>query len=588
MRYYLKQMSRLFSIIILLLVDLTECIAQELSILKHRTICNPINLDYRFCMDTPSRREAADPTVVLFKNEYYLFASKCGGYYRSTNLIDWELIVTDDLELHIEDYAPTVVAINDTLYFLSSSSNPKVFKSSDPKGGHWEIVNENFKIPMTDPALFLDDDGRLYFYYGCSDVEPIRGVELDIATFDPIGEPIDLINSHREKYGWERGGDFNEKNNRPWIEGAWMTKHNDKYYLQYACPGTEFKSYCDAVYISHNPLGPFQIARHNPFSYKPGGFISGAGHGSTFKDRYGNYWHIASMSISQKHPFERRLGLFPVFFDCDGEMYACTKFGDFPYFIPQQKIDNFEKLQSGWMLLSYKKEVEVSSALPGKEAIYAVDEEIRSYWSAKTGNKGEWIMVDLKDNCCINALQINFAEEDAQIIGKMIGRGDNIFYQYLLEYSKDKVNWSILVDKRENKIDAPHDYIELPRGIDARYIRLTNYKVPDGTFAIFDLRIFGRNSTAYSLQAPRDVIAKRDSLDRCRICLKWTGCKDAVGYNISYGAEKDKLYNHFQVMGKSELCIGSLNSNLDYYFMIEAFNENKDTATSDIIKCSVF
>ena len=185
-------------------------------------------------------------------------------------------------------------------------------------------------------------------------------------------------------------------------------------------------------------------------------------------------------------------------------------------------------------------------------------------------------------------MQINFAEEDAQIIGKMIGRGDNIFYQYLLEYSKDKVNWSILVDKRENKIDAPHDYIELPRGIDARYIRLTNYKVPDGTFAISDLRIFGRNSTAYSLQAPRDVIAKRDSLDRCRICLKWTGCKDAVGYNISYGAEKDKLYNHFQVMGKSELCIGSLNSNLDYYFMIEAFNENKDTATSDIIKCSVF
>ena len=27
------------------------------------TICNPMNLSYRFCLDAPSRREAADPTM---------------------------------------------------------------------------------------------------------------------------------------------------------------------------------------------------------------------------------------------------------------------------------------------------------------------------------------------------------------------------------------------------------------------------------------------------------------------------------------------------------------------------------------------
>ena len=43
----------------------------------------------------------------------------------------------------------------------------------------------------------------------------------------------------------------------PYIEGAWMDKRCGKYYLQYACPGTQFNTYSDGVYVSDNPLGPF-------------------------------------------------------------------------------------------------------------------------------------------------------------------------------------------------------------------------------------------------------------------------------------------------------------------------------------------
>ena len=43
------------------------------------TFCNPIDVDYRFMVDTPSRREAADPVITLFNDEYYLFASKSGA-----------------------------------------------------------------------------------------------------------------------------------------------------------------------------------------------------------------------------------------------------------------------------------------------------------------------------------------------------------------------------------------------------------------------------------------------------------------------------------------------------------------------------
>src|SRR5215203_1015928 len=99
---------------------------------QQATICNPINLSYRFCLDMPSRREAADPTMVVYKGEYYLFASKSGGYFHSTDLIHWDLITTRDLP--IEDYAPTTVVMNDTLYFMASQAAPlTIYKTANPK-----------------------------------------------------------------------------------------------------------------------------------------------------------------------------------------------------------------------------------------------------------------------------------------------------------------------------------------------------------------------------------------------------------------------------------------------------------------------
>ncbi len=153
----------------------------------------------------------------------------------------------------------------------------------------------------------------MYLYWGCSNENPIYGVELDYKNnFSFIGEPKELIHANPSEHGWEVPGDYNtRKETNPWIEGAWINKYKDKYYLQYSGPGTEFKSYSDGVYIADNPLGPYTIQQHNPFAYKPEGFAAGAGHGSTFKDKSGNYWHIGTATISIKHMFERRLMLFP-------------------------------------------------------------------------------------------------------------------------------------------------------------------------------------------------------------------------------------------------------------------------------------
>lgn len=549
------------------------CDAQPIQ--RQTTICNPLNLNYRFHKIRPSRREAADPVIVLFKGTYFLFASKSGGYWSSQDLISWDFITTKDLP--IEDYAPAVVEIRDTLYFMALDK--RIYRSAEPQTGNWQVAKEAFPFSAGDPALFLDDDGRLYLYYGLSDTKPLSGVELDSKTFDPIGKPVALLNTNNADFGWERQGDYNTGTTKPFLEGAWMNKHNGKYYLQYAVPSTESKSYADGLYIGDSPLGPFKVAASNPFSYKPEGFIAGAGHSSTFRDKYGNYWHAGTMTISVKHRFERRLGLFPAFFDKDGMFYTYTAFGDFPHIVPQKRIDGPADYQPAWMLLSYNKPVSASSALPEHPKENVTGEDIKKYWSAATGNKGEWVSLDLKSLCDVSAIQINFAEEDASARG----RSDTLYNQYLLEYSTDNRVWHVLADKTTKKSDLPHDYVELLKPISAQYIRLTNYHVTSGKFAVSGFRIFGKGKGRLP-GAVASFSVKRDAADGRNVTLNWRKDPSATGYNIRYGTSPDKLYLNYQVFSTDNLTIHSLNRLQPYYFSIDAFNESGIKKGKKVIK----
>ena len=133
-----------------------------------------------------------------------------------------------------------------------------------------------------------------------------------------------------------------------------MTKHNGKYYLQYASPATQFNTYCDGVYVADAPLGPFTLQQSNPFSSKPGGFMQGAGHGSTIQDADGNFWHASTMRVSVNHDMERRVGLFPAGVDADGVLFCNQNFADYPLCIPDGKFDPWS-VRPACMLLSYQK-----------------------------------------------------------------------------------------------------------------------------------------------------------------------------------------------------------------------------------------
>ncbi|UVV76115.1 fibronectin type III domain-containing protein [Bacteroides fragilis] len=50
--------------------------------------------------------------------------------------------------------------------------------------------------------------------------------------------------------------------------------------------------------------------------------------------------------------------------------------------------------------------------------------------------------------------------------------------------------------------------------------------------------------------------------------------KGAQGYNVLWGVAPDKLYSSWMVYGSNELEMKSLTIDQDYYFAVEAFNEN--------------
>lgn len=546
-----------------------------------KTFCNPVNLNYRFMKIDGGEgiREAADPVVVSFKDKYYLFASKSSGYWYSEDFTDWKHVFITDSVLPIEDYAPGLFIHKDHLYYVGSTHGKgMLYRSAAPETGVWEPVKEIRSY--WDPAFYVEGD-NLYMYYGCSPVDPIYAQVLDLNTLEARTEVITCFNSNKEEYGWERTGEHNELPRRPYIEGAWMTAHQGKYYLQYAAPGTEWKSYADGTYVSDSPSGPFTYMENSPVSYKPTGFIGGAGHGCMFTVGSENYWKAATNSISVRHMFERRVSFYPAGFDKDGYLYTDTYLGDYPMFLPTEKRQASNSFQPGWMLLSYGKTVTASSTLDGFPAENIVDEDSRTAWVAATNNDTEWLQVDLQHLSSVNAIQVNFDEYGAKQKGFVPG----VYQSYVIYASVNGEDWYPVVDYSTKKTDTPHDYIEFEEPFKARYIKLQNkeYTV-SSNLSVRDLRIFG-NGLGSKPRPVNGFTVKRNEEDPCKVSLAWNEMPHAQGYIVRYGIAEDKLYSNFQVMGETSLEIGSLNKGVTYYFTIDTYNENGITRTEQVEVC---
>jgi len=556
------------------------------------TYCNPVNIDYGYCpipdfVTQGKHRTTADPVIVTFKGDYYLFSTNQWGYWWSPDMVKWNFVPRKFLKPHHKVYdelcAPAAWVMGDALYVIGStySKDFPIWKSTNPRGDNWTEAVKEFQAGAWDPAFFQDDDGRLYLYHGSSNLYPLYGQEVDVKTLQPIGPRVDLIRLHDDLYGWERFGEHNDNTFlRPFTEGAWMTKHGGKYYLQYGAPGTEFSGYADGAYVSDRPLGPFTYQAHNPVSYKPGGFARGAGHGATFQDPYGHYWRTSTVVMGVKNNFERRIGIWPAGFDRDGLMYCNTAYGDFPHYLPRGAKDNhIQGTFTGWMLLNYAKPVTASSTLGGFAPNLAVDEDLKTYWSASSGRPGEWFQSDLGAVSTVRAVQVNYADQDATLMGKQPG----LYHQYRVRASNDGRSWRTIIDKSRNRTDVPHDYVELPAPVEARYLRIESLHVPTGKFALSGFRVFGRGRGPKP-EPVKSFVALRGDTERRNAWLKWQVSSRATGYVVYSGIAPDKLYNSVMLFNATDYYYRAMDKGRTYYFQIEAFNEAGISARSPVMK----
>ena len=555
-----------------------------------RVLCNPMEIAYKYqhpLFGKYAYKEAADPTVILFKGRYYLFTSKCGGFYYSDDLFHWDF--HEDRSLEIHGYAPDVSEHDGYLYFCASAYTKKckILRTQNPFDG-FELVSTPFAF--WDPHLHFEND-RAYLYWGCSSKEPIYGIEMDPKTMLPVGKKVGIVAANARSHGIDDKDIYADQKIGLWqryinlfvgdgafIEGAFLNKVGEKYYFQYATPGTEFPTYGDAVLVGDSPLGKFEWQRHNPYSIVPSGYLQGAGHGSTFSDKYGNLWHASSVCVGVNHNFERRLGLWPAGVDEDGILFCNQYFADYPKRIPEGRFDP-RSIEPEWMLLSYRKRATASSSCTGFSPDQAVDESIKTMWRAQGGEGGEWLCVDLGETYDVSVVQVNFGdwrtkkkraplkEYGGTFTQERYIEEELVRYRYALEGSIDGKSWFELGGKQDTTL--PHKLIGLSAKV--RFVRLVLESAPYGqSFAISGLRVFGRGAGA----PPRQSINVRaQRVDAVTGGIGWES-PDGAHACIRLGIAPDKLYNSVLLYDQHSYVVTFLNEETKkYYFAVDTFNE---------------
>ncbi|CAF1226306.1 unnamed protein product [Rotaria magnacalcarata] len=125
-----------------------------------------------------------------------MFVTRSMGYWHSTDLLHWSFITPEKWYFQGSN-APAAHNYNDSVLYVTGdpSGSMSILYTDNPKKGDWKaiplIIND-----LQDPDLFIDGDDE---------------------------------NNH----GWERFGEnHGDTALAGYIEGPWLTKYNNMYYMQ--------------------------------------------------------------------------------------------------------------------------------------------------------------------------------------------------------------------------------------------------------------------------------------------------------------------------------------------------------------------
>ncbi|HSI11783.1 MAG TPA: family 43 glycosylhydrolase, partial [Chthoniobacter sp.] len=427
-------------------------------------------------------RELADVSVLWHDSKWYMYPSVDMAWVSGDGGISWE-----HHPLNVRDigYAPTVVRHKGK--FLLMASDSAIHVSESPLGPFTPVGK--IKLPpgvpaQGDPMLFSDDDGRLYYYWGCTPKSGIYGVELDAdQPTQVIGTPKELIPFEPDRYPWQRYGEKNESRDTGWMEGAWMLKRRDTYYLTYSVAGTENRTYCVGAAKGRSPLGPFESQKNNPIQRSTEGLITGTAHGSFVEGANGSLWSFYTVRAGVAHGWERRLGMDPAWIAEDGELHVSP-----PSSIPMRLTGTTKGAEpAGWTSLNASQPTNASTTAGEHGSRQAVDDDLRTWWQPETHDKKPTLSSSLVTNAMVRAVRIVWRDIGIDT-HKGVLPGP---YRYKVEVETSTGNWKTILNFSQSGEDLLIDFRECPPtpGIAARLVIVGT--PPGITPGVADFTVFG-------------------------------------------------------------------------------------------------
>lgn len=432
-------------------------------------------------------RELADPTALWHEGKWYLYPSCDMAWVSNDEGLTWQ-----HHPLNIRDigYAPTIVKHGDR--FLLTATGLELYTSISPLGPFERLGKINLpKVPGTspfagDPMLF-SDNGHLYLYVSFTATSGIWAAELDPQNpLVAISKPICAIPFQPDLHPWEAAGNWNENLAQGWLEGAWMVKVRDRYYLTYAAAGTENRTYAMGCYIGDTPLGPFTPQKRNPIFRSVAGLITGTAHGSIVAGPRDRLWAFYCIRADVAHAFERRIGFDLAAIDVHGELYV-PEATSLPQRLPPAGASSTEGAPAGWVPLNDDTRTLVSSSAPNLGGRFAVDHSITTWWQPAEADPAPVLTTSFDVTANVHAVRVIWRD-----IGLDTKAGVSPGpFRYRVEVETQNKTWTTIIDRSASQEDLLIDYRECTPVIASR-ARLVILGSPHGiTPGVVEFTVFG-------------------------------------------------------------------------------------------------
>lgn len=318
----------------------------------------------------------ADPSAHVFDGRIYIYASHDtiegpsladvepfkGSQGNAFRMVDYHVLSMDKIGEEVtvhpvgldiknvpwaarQMWAPDAAYKNGTYYlYFPAKARDGAFRigvaTSKHPAGPFEPRPEPIKGSYSiDPAVFTDDDGKTYMYFGGlsggqlqmivnGQYDPKASTSEETSKHGPLmprvarltDDLLEFAETPRDAMIIDKDGKPIGDGDRKFFEASWMHKYKGKYYFSYSTGGTHFIAYA----TSDSPYGPFTYQGHILLP------VQGWTTHHSIVEINGRWWlFYADTQISNK-TWLRNVKVTELFYNADGTIREINPFLDEP------------------------------------------------------------------------------------------------------------------------------------------------------------------------------------------------------------------------------------------------------------------